>query len=369
MENNKKFKVIFDTNILWQNNEDKIENLFNSNISKSIEFIKENEIKDQIALAIPQLVIDERIKQTLKQVESNIQKIENSVKVLSPFGIKISQKAYKKNFKSLIYKKKKEQIKEAELEIIKTPIVSQDKIIERSLRGIKPFSDNGDRGFRDTLIWLSILNDAKKNKKLNYVFCTENIEDFDPKIIIEEFKQYSSNKLFILSNISELKEFLDKQLDLKLELKEKYEKIKEEIGKRIGDIMIGINSYKEERFGFDYSPASVHSFTAFTNLGSENLSGYNFSGINFDDIQEISKNIFELSVTVFVEGKYTENRNPSAVSYLGINKTEESFNLLIKYSTEDEKLEIQKIKKVHGNDYPKEYFDTSLYSNGYKVRY
>ncbi|WP_419811389.1 PIN domain-containing protein [Bacterioplanoides sp.] len=53
-----------------------------------------------------------------------------------------------------------------------------DMIIERSINRIRPFS-NGDRGFRDTIIWLSTL---QLSKPLDYVsFITKNVNDFFDK--------------------------------------------------------------------------------------------------------------------------------------------------------------------------------------------
>ncbi len=75
-------------------------------------------------------------------------------------------------------------------EILETPKVDVEKIAERSLKRIKPFTKS-DKGFRDTLIWLSTLDLVQEDTRVSFI--TANTNDFfkphskepDPDIALE----------------------------------------------------------------------------------------------------------------------------------------------------------------------------------------
>ena len=75
---NKKYKVVIDTNIIWMNNEDKISKLVNCSLADSSGFILENKLSEKIILAIPEIVIQERIEQVLCQINEIVKKIEKN---------------------------------------------------------------------------------------------------------------------------------------------------------------------------------------------------------------------------------------------------------------------------------------------------
>lgn len=74
---------------------------------------------------------------------------------------------YKKYIKALVKRNKGL--------IAPTPKIPIAKVVERSLNRTKPFN-NGDKGFRDTLIWLGVLDIAKEHHRVSFV--SENINDF-----------------------------------------------------------------------------------------------------------------------------------------------------------------------------------------------
>jgi hypothetical protein len=73
-------------------------------------------------------------------------------------------------------------ITEAGGQVLPLPDVSHAELVERSARGIKPFSspakekkEQSDRGYRDSLIWVTALNAARSDK---VTLVTENTSDF-----------------------------------------------------------------------------------------------------------------------------------------------------------------------------------------------
>ena len=65
------------------------------------------------------------------------------------------------------------------IKIIPYPLISHEKVVERDLDARRPFKESG-RGYRDTLIWESVLNVVDKSSKEipDVVFVSNNIKDF-----------------------------------------------------------------------------------------------------------------------------------------------------------------------------------------------
>lgn len=61
--------------------------------------------------------------------------------------------------------------------ILPFPKISHEKLVKRDLARIKPFAPKGGKGYRDALIWLSILQKAPKDKTVK-VLITNNSSDF-----------------------------------------------------------------------------------------------------------------------------------------------------------------------------------------------
>jgi len=98
--------------------------------------------------------------------------------------------------------------------------ISQKKVVERAIRLIKPFTGQ-EKGYRDTLIWLSFLSYLKENNiEGNIAFITENKSDFFEsrgKILsfnvdlLEDIKEYG-----IKANIkpyTNIYDFVDENVD------------------------------------------------------------------------------------------------------------------------------------------------------------
>jgi len=71
----------------------------------------------------------------------------------------------------------KKKLKSFGVKYINYPKVAHEEIVKRALERRKPFKENGS-GYRDTLIWVSILDLFKTNKGEIVVFITDNLKDF-----------------------------------------------------------------------------------------------------------------------------------------------------------------------------------------------
>jgi|GEM_PF-2884619 len=327
------YKIIFDTNIFWHNNEDKISKIFNSSLQEAVKFIKENSLGGNISLIIPEIVTQERLEQTMDQIKRMTDKIENSQKSLKDFGVKIPSKYYKKNYREKIEKLAKKILDENEIKIIKTPILNQKKIIERTLKKVKPFSGESDKGLKDTIVWLTILNDAKKNKNTNYILCTSNTKDFIFEELNQEFKKINNSNLTIVDDLKGLREFLDKELNLKLKLKEEYRIIENKIKEKTGDLIVQfnerlLNNYQESLLSTSYNiyfKPYIGIRDTITNYDQKDIIAYNFGNIDIQDINKIDDDVFEVraNLNVIERHKNEDNFYQRGIYSVGNNIIEE----------------------------------------------
>lgn len=94
--------------------------------------------------------------------------------------------------------------------ILPSPQIDIDEIIQRSIARRKPFS-KGDRGFRDTIIWLSTLGLVSSESRVSFI--TSNTQDFfqpnsvepHPEILNEAQKKLDPNiKMLFHQSIEDL---------------------------------------------------------------------------------------------------------------------------------------------------------------------
>ncbi|MDR2570997.1 MAG: PIN domain-containing protein [Oscillospiraceae bacterium] len=67
------------------------------------------------------------------------------------------------------------------VEVIDYPIIAHKDIIERALLRRKPFDDRGEDGYRDTLIWETLLETSARYPDSDIYFISSNINDFAKK--------------------------------------------------------------------------------------------------------------------------------------------------------------------------------------------
>ncbi len=240
----KKYKIVLDTNIVRLDGFENIKLLFSSAIIQLSKFLNKNRLT-QVSLAMPQCVIEERIQQREEEIRKEILAVELGIKHIYAFSEEVSSPDFSKLDIEKYYRQEAhEKLSGNKIEVISIPDLEHSTILKRALNRTKPFSKN-DKGYKDTLIWLSILEDAKNNIDTNYIFVTNNIKDFDHEEIKSEFKQFNSQNFHLVHSINEVEQFFDKELDLDLDLQQRNEKIEEEIKKNVGALMIEINSYSE----------------------------------------------------------------------------------------------------------------------------
>lgn len=217
--NNKDYFLVFDTNTLFQRY-DKMADFtsfsFNATFENVTAMVNQLDIYDNVKLAIPEVVWNEMTKQIIDAHDLKIADYQNRIKnwkfpEYKTTQIKIDD--YSKYIGEKIAEYKS-AIASGINTIVELPTPQEkcfERIVKRAFDKAPPFGGkekNSDKGFKDVLIWESILELAEKHPTANIIFYT-NDKGFKD-VLIEEFCQLSPDAtISICSTEDEVKEQLE----------------------------------------------------------------------------------------------------------------------------------------------------------------
>lgn len=173
MASERKTLLIFDTNVLRATKENEIAYSsfeFGFPYAKIKSFVDKNGLSDFVELAIPRIVVDELNKQKTNSYLSDIKKLSKIHSRLSHMpnvdqaSMKLPDTSF--NFPTHVKQLAASYISEKKIRIIELPSDENlkeffQKILERALNSRPPFKSSNnysDSGFKDALIWESILS-------------------------------------------------------------------------------------------------------------------------------------------------------------------------------------------------------------------
>lgn len=228
MASNKKIKVIFDNNqsIVGSNRSDQ-ENIFSNDIFELKRFIIDNNIFKDVDICLTEVFRDEGIIELERRAIENYKDIKN--KSLN-FGYILNIKPVKElsstDIKKKVQKVFKKKLKENNIKII--PLIKKFKLTDFykiALNHEKPF-EAGDKGFKDSLAWFSILEDASKNKNTDYILISnDGVFKNNTGDLKVKFKKDTGREISIRANSSSIEEDLDLIFSLGKNLKATKEEI------------------------------------------------------------------------------------------------------------------------------------------------
>lgn len=223
--------LILDTNFLLSYN-------------KELKEIKDK-IKDLVDIYIPRIVIEEIQGQKSRNLEESHSKIEDLLKQNSKYF------TYVKDFKLEEVKLKRESgIKKSLSAYCDNNIIEYQenlfkKIVQRAVYKIPPFINelgSSDKGFKDTILWCSILNFDKIKDYDKFILISDDKQAFHKKAdyLTEEFNETTTKEIIIIK--SDLQTLYD---ILGLSKKDKISVEKEEVEIEASDIN-SVHSLKEK---------------------------------------------------------------------------------------------------------------------------
>lgn len=235
--------LVLDTNSVYYDLDDDFSKIFNSNLFDLKQFIAKNKLNN-VKVCIPEIVIQERVTQRVEQVVKVLGEFEKNHKKLKIFDVEIANIPQQEKVREKFSEFSKELSREGFV-IYSLPKPSIKEVIERSYLKVTPFQSGG-RGFKDTILWYSVL----KNCKNKIILLVSNDKAFDKDYLSNELKEHGGKRLEIFNTIEDAKSFLRKEFNLDENVEKIHEQIKKDIEKEIGNILfdlIGEKYYSYKR--------------------------------------------------------------------------------------------------------------------------
>ncbi len=208
-----KYVIIFDTNILYEKAENGCnfcEFKFNRPFQNIVDEIEERDLIEHITIAIPDVTWNELYHQRIQAFNKKNNELE---KLLGTFKFphiqyEISTFDYKVylNEQINIFKKK---LSNYSIKIISIDLPSETRfqsIVRRAFSKRPPFEGidkKSDKGFKDALIWESLLEFKAKYSKCKIILYSR--DGLFNDVLSEEYKNLFSDNLILLNNEDDVK--------------------------------------------------------------------------------------------------------------------------------------------------------------------
>ena len=138
------------------------------------------DLRDHICL--PKIVVDELINKFREQLQSScdsLRRYEGKIRDLT--GTHIDEGRIGVSEQVVIYSDwLQSELSKNQIESIHYPSVSHESLVKRALARRKPFCPEGQRGYRDAILWETILKQSRAHRH-EVLFVSKNMRDFaDP---------------------------------------------------------------------------------------------------------------------------------------------------------------------------------------------
>ena len=277
---------VFDTNFIIQKKQ----------LDEALE-----QLKDDFSVYVTQVSIDERIAQNCRELKANFDEVEQCKKKFSHFVTINFKKTYEEECE--FYEKGIQEKYESYFGNHIIPFSKDEKtiseIIDRANKRIPPFSADpnaSDKGFKDCLLWISMLSYFKKNGEDEVVFVTDDRSAFrkNTQVLQIEFKEITNKTIEIHPN-SYYNELLKQSketthiLEPKPDIIPNIDVLRDEIEEVIESLRVVEIHYQDYYGNFDIQ--LLKTFTVSVLFDKEYIEKF-FSELNYT----ISEHILEKSV-------------------------------------------------------------------------
>lgn len=199
-------------------------------------------------IAIPEVVMMEWHHDYQENLDKKTNQTSNNLKEIEIL-LGLKQKSFKlpDNYKTLLARMLAKKMGQFGIKILPTPQnISLNEFVKMAAFKIRPFEEKGEKGFRDTIILYTILEDMKNKKFKNAVFITKDgiFLHVDVQAIV---KKYGVN-LDILGSFDEASTHIQGVMD------EKVKQLIEEDKQRLVNF---VKSHKEDIFKFIKETAEI----------------------------------------------------------------------------------------------------------------
>ena len=203
--------VILDTNLLYEYGKNEVKNYrefeLSSNFDSIVNFLETNDISDKYKVWVPEIVFMELEKQRKEKYKVSIDNIKKEFEKIKDFKdveLKLPTICYEEEIKQCIMK----YIRNNKINVLKIAKCEElfKIILERCINKKKPFCGGSDKGFKDVVLWESIIEYAKYNStNEKFILITDNSSDFI-KNLEQEFNDRTGKEITIYYKIKDFQE-------------------------------------------------------------------------------------------------------------------------------------------------------------------
>ena len=244
-------------------------------------------LSDNVKILLPTIVLSELKKQQIDKYQEKLELIQNVARDfmgIPDFALNVPNIKYEELISAEIESFSKNKF----VKIIDMPLDTEvfGQIIDRAIQKRAPFcgaQNNSDKGFKDVLVWESIVAFAKENPG-RYLYLSKNQKDFPENLSTEFFNRTMS----VIDIFYKEEECFSKLLELNDNVqKSQYDFVINELenGEYIEDTYIEIkNDYKKLKYEADEYEVSAYVLKS----ARENLHEVENGVFHFDMILEAS---------------------------------------------------------------------------------
>ena len=187
MVDNVELLIVFDTNNVFCKNEESFENIFSHNVEDLLKFLKKYGLIDKVKLCFPQGVIDERIAQVSEKIVNKTNKLIEIQEKVSSFiegAVKVKSLGEQR---TLLRKSADTFIEKNKVIVLGFPKLDLGVVVSEAFGKEPPFWNDGKQEFKDMVIWASIQEYCKENKK-SCLLLSANKKEFNKGLLEVNFK-------------------------------------------------------------------------------------------------------------------------------------------------------------------------------------
>jgi len=219
LSNQVEYYLIFDTNVLFQAYEKKADFTsfsFNATYNNVIDMINQLDIYSQVIVGIPSVVWNEMKNQIIEKHDELLSKYKDTIskRQFPEYSIHENSKIDYPEYIEAKIRQYKEELSSGINTITEIPIASNNRfesIVNRAFSKLPPFEGKdkkSDKGFKDALLWESVLEFALKHRNSKIVYYSK--DNAFGKFLLNEFTEsVSDSSLFICKNESDVKTQLE----------------------------------------------------------------------------------------------------------------------------------------------------------------
>lgn len=212
-------EIFFDTNVLKRKVIDDFSSIKSSNVFESfLDFLGTEDLLAEYKINICEITLEEFRKRILEEYEKTLIELNSAyekLKNVHPIRFDLENIS----FSEFIERQLIEYFESKNVYIISIPKNKRifNNIITRAINKEKPFlgkDGESDKGFKDVILWESIIDYVKKSENKKFILVTKNKIDFPLELKVE-FEKRTKKNIRIYYEVSDLQRLITEEQNIR----------------------------------------------------------------------------------------------------------------------------------------------------------